>query len=405
MSATDKFRNPDLKVKINPDTYIKFDGSDKVMLQNVGGEQGITIKYDILLILYDLVDWKSIGDLIEPWPFNDQEKIIEHLSMLSESKIILDSDSPEPVERSESGLSEFLGSKIHINVENHHNMLRDYVRMAAYRRAIERAITPETVAMDLGCGTGVLSFFAAEAGAQKIYAIERRPDIILLAQELAKANGYADQIQFIEKASTAVKENEIEPKVDVLISEILGNGILEENIIEFTLDARDRFLKPGGVLLPYQIDIYAFAYDCGLRQDKLNEVKEFKDLYGMDFELLGKVLGNKTVTHADRYNTYTNITMSDPYLVQTIDMRTLVKTFFQQAFEVEILEDGQITHFCAYFKAHLDEKTILTNSPWAPSTHWTQLIFNLPVTRKVAKGEKIKAEMLYDGGLRLYLVE
>jgi hypothetical protein len=262
------FRQFHHRVRINPESYIKFDGTDHVFLQNILSPEGVRIQPDILLILWDLINWKSIGDLIAPWPQSDQEKIIGHLAMLHQSKFILldGPEGPEAVASSgESGLSPHLGSKVHINLDNHHVMLRDVVRTSAYRRAIEQTIVPGDVAMDLGCGTGILGFFAARAGASKVYAIERRHDIALLAKTLAKANGLDTVIEVIEGASTALPANRFSQKPTVLISEILGNGILEENVLEFTLDARNRFLTEGGQMIPWQLALHCFAFEDSSR--------------------------------------------------------------------------------------------------------------------------------------------
>lgn len=394
-----KFREMDTRVKINPETYLKFDGSEQVVLQNIYCQEALRIKYDIMLILFDLIDWKSVGDLIAPWPPDDQEKIIESLEKLYEGKLIV-LDDAEIQETPESGLAEHLGNKIHINVENHHVMLRDYVRTAAYRRAIERCVKPGMVAMDLGCGTGILSFFAARAGAEKVYAIEKRPDIILMAEELAKRNNLP-QVEFIEGASGSIKESMIQPKADVLISEILGNGILEENVLEFTLDARDRFLKPGGQLIPWKLDIYVFAFDSGSKYNKAPEVEEFKDLYGFDFSFFGEILCRKATLSVERFNPALNQVMSEPQRVKSLDFKTLQGTIFTENFELEATHNGEINGFCAYFKAYLDEETTLTNSPWAPPTHWTHLIYCLPAPRSVEKGARLPMELIYDGNLRL----
>jgi protein arginine N-methyltransferase 1 len=399
-----RFHDLTLKVKINAETYVKFDGTDFLMLKNMNSSEGLSLKYDIMLILYELVEWKTVGELIGPWPPEDQEKIIKYLSTLEDQHIIVASDTVDNP-KSESGLSEHLGKNIHINVENHHYMLRDYVRVAAYRRAIERAIQPGMIALDLGCGSGVLSFFAAKAGADKVFAIERRPDILLLASELAKANGLKDKIEFVEGASSHIEEERISPKADVLVSEILGNGILEENVVEFTLDARRRFLKPGGRLIPYGLDIHFFAFDSGVNQSRMSEVKEFTDLYGIDFTLLGMVMCKKATTRLERYNPMLQKPMSEPIMVKSLDFRTLEEAFFTERFEIVAKCDGRIDSFCGYFKAHLDEDTQLTNSPWAPSTHWTHLIYTLSDAIPVKAGDVIAMEVVYDGALRVRVAE
>ena len=398
------YRDLDTQVRINPETYIKFDGSEFLLMKNIHSEDGVSIKYDIMLILYSMINWTTVGELIKDWPPDDQEKIMDHLEMMASKSIVVTQDS-DVQEVSESGLSAHLGTGIHINVENHHNMLRDYVRMAAYRRAIEKAVTPDTIAMDLGCGSGILGFFAAAAGAKKVIAIEKRPDILMLAKELAKANGLEEKMDFHEGSSSHIKEDRIDPKPNLFISEILGNGILEENILEFTIDARERFLAPGAAMIPAKLDIYFFGFDSGYRQSRWEEVQELKDLYGFDFEIMGQVLCSKATTRMDRYNTLVNKQMSDSVMVRSIDFLTVTDPVFSDTFELIAKEDGELTSFCGYFKAHLDADTILTNSPWAPATHWTQLIYTLAAPRPVKKGEAIQMEIIYDGALRVKPVD
>jgi SAM-dependent methyltransferase len=398
------FQDPATRVKINPETYVKFDGSDQLLLKNIHSQDGISVKYDIMLILYELIDWKTVGELIAPWPPDDQEKIKSHLDMLASRHIVITNEA-DAATLSESGLSEHLGRHIHINVENHHAMLRDYVRMAAYRRAIENAVTPDTLALDLGCGSGILSFFTVSAGAKKVYAIERRPDVILLAEELAKANNLADRIEFIEGSSSQIASTQIDPKPTLLVAEILGNGILEENVLEFTMDARRRFLAPNAQLIPYGIDIYFFGFDSGMNVDRRQEVTEFKDLYGYDFTLLADVLCNKATTRLDRYSPHISKTMTEPILAKAVDLRTLEDAVFAEKFTLVAQEDGVINSVCGYFKAHLDAENILTNSPWAPSTHWTHLIYTLASPEPVKKGDTLMFEVVYDGNLRIHRLQ
>lgn len=54
------------------------------------------------------------------------------------------------------------------------NMMQDYVRTATYQKAIfDNAVDFEgKVVLDVGAGSGILSFFAAQAGAAKVYAVE-----------------------------------------------------------------------------------------------------------------------------------------------------------------------------------------------------------------------------------------
>ncbi len=112
-------------------------------------------------------------------------------------------------------------------LDYHLSMLLDTARMQSYRRAIEASVQPGDVVVDIGCGTGVLSFMACEAGAKQVYAIEGGP-VIELARELAIDNGFADRIEFLTGWSIDVG---IPEPADVLITETLGNAGLDEGII------------------------------------------------------------------------------------------------------------------------------------------------------------------------------
>jgi predicted RNA methylase len=92
-------------------------------------------------------------------------------------------------------------------------MLRDAIRTDAFRRAIEEVVRPGNTVLDAGCGTGILSFFAARAGAGHVYAIERTP-IISVARRIADANGLRN-VTFL---CGQPEDVQLPSNVDVLIS-------------------------------------------------------------------------------------------------------------------------------------------------------------------------------------------
>ena len=81
--------------------------------------------------------------------------------------------------------------------EVHRTMIRDRVRTEAFRRAIDAVVRPGDTVLDVGAGSGILSLFAAQAGAARVYAVEQTT-IAVLAQQLAAANGFADIVQVIQ---------------------------------------------------------------------------------------------------------------------------------------------------------------------------------------------------------------
>ncbi|MGI8704729.1 MAG: 50S ribosomal protein L11 methyltransferase [Sphingomicrobium sp.] len=132
-------------------------------------------------------------------------------------------------------------------------MIADRARVAAYTEALRRAVRPGCVVLDIGTGTGFFAMLACRLGARKVYAIE--PDnVILLAREAARTNGYADRIEFIQDLSTRV---ELPERVDVIVSDLRSVLPWFQQHIASIIDARERLLAPGGVLIPERDTLWA----------------------------------------------------------------------------------------------------------------------------------------------------
>jgi type I protein arginine methyltransferase len=104
---------------------------------------------------------------------------------------------------------------MYAEIEVHRTMVCDRVRTEAFCRAIEEVVRPGDTVLDVGAGTGILSVFAARAGAARVYAVERTA-VAALAQELAAANGVADCVHVIHGD---VLDLELPERVDVIVSE------------------------------------------------------------------------------------------------------------------------------------------------------------------------------------------
>ncbi len=103
------------------------------------------------------------------------------------------------------------------------------------------------IVLDVGCGTGILSIFASRAGAKHVYAVDNA-NIAIHARTILKENNLQDKITVIKG-----KIEEIElpvEKVDIIISEWMGYFLLYESMLDCVLFARDKYLKPDGLLFP-----------------------------------------------------------------------------------------------------------------------------------------------------------
>uniref|UniRef100_A0A3B5B1W1 type I protein arginine methyltransferase n=1 Tax=Stegastes partitus TaxID=144197 RepID=A0A3B5B1W1_9TELE len=127
----------------------------------------------------------------------------------------------------------------------HEEMLKDKVRTESYRDFMYRnpEVFREKVVLDVGCGTGILSMFAARAGAKKVIAVDQS-EIIYQAMDIVRSNQLEDKITLIKGRIEDIKLP-VE-KVDIIISEWMGYFLLFESMLDSVLYARDLYLADGG---------------------------------------------------------------------------------------------------------------------------------------------------------------
>ena len=138
-------------------------------------------------------------------------------------------------------------------LQSHLLMLNDKRRLSAYRQAIFKTVRRGDVVVDIGTGTGILAFLAVQAGAKKVYGIEYGP-IIDVARKTAAENGYTDRISFIQGKAAEV---DIPERADVILNETIGTFGIDEGIMDLIYDARRRFLKPSGIIIPQKFTLLA----------------------------------------------------------------------------------------------------------------------------------------------------
>uniref|UniRef100_A0A6Q2Z3Y4 type I protein arginine methyltransferase n=1 Tax=Esox lucius TaxID=8010 RepID=A0A6Q2Z3Y4_ESOLU len=168
----------------------------------------------------------------------------------------------------------------------HEEMLKDEVRTLTYRNSMyhnKHAFKDKTV-LDVGSGTGILSMFAAKAGAKHVYGIECS-SISEYSEKIIKSN-QLDSVITIFKGKVEEVELPVE-KVDIIISEWMGYCLFYESMLNTVIFARDKWLKPGGLMFPDRAALYVVAIED--RHYKDFKIHWWENVYGFDMTCIRNV--------------------------------------------------------------------------------------------------------------------
>src|SRR5436190_14351110 len=139
-------------------------------------------------------------------------------------------------------------------LQYHALMLGDAVRNKLLAKAIKQVVNEDTNFLDIGAGTGVWAIYAATLGAKRVVAVEIEESLIPIIFKHAQENGVAGRIEIVHGRSDDVK---IRGRFDVIVSELFGGDALGAETISSFIDVRERFLAPGGVLIPQRLEMFA----------------------------------------------------------------------------------------------------------------------------------------------------
>jgi SAM-dependent methyltransferase len=252
----------------------------------------------------------------------------------------------------------------------HLMMLKDRQRMTAYKRAIEATVKRGDVVLDVGTGSGILAFLAAKAGADRVYAIERKGAILSLARQLSIANGLDGVISFIEGDS----RNVILPdKVDVIISELIGMFAIDEEMLDILIDARNRFLKNHGLIIPSCVDVFVVAIESPKTFDQC--FLRLNDIFGLDFSI-ANALAAKNMFVTDLPEQDIRYLSKGTHLLR-IDLDAFALPVVECHGTIQITQTGIFHGLAGYWEAGLSGDVYLSTDPMGAhhKTHWLNAFF------------------------------
>ena len=246
---------------------------------------------------------------------------------------------------------------------------------------------PGDVVLDVGAGTGILSIFAAAAGARRVYAVERTA-IADVAREVIESNGYSSCIEVLQ---SDLEDATLPEKVDVIVSEWMGGFGVDENILAPLVMARDRWLKPGGKMVPGRVTAMlapAFLPEFDEAITHWNSRP-----HGVDLGVIARM------TTQESFHTQMppESLVAPPKVMWSHDPLTCSLEEADQTFATTLTFEATlpttISGLLAWFVADMGDGTTLTNAVGDPDTHWGRTLFPLDRPMELAAGTKIDVEL------------
>ncbi|XP_010484341.1 PREDICTED: protein arginine N-methyltransferase PRMT10-like [Camelina sativa] len=295
------------------------------------------------------------------------------------------------------------------------DMLSDRVRMDAYFNAVfqnKHHFEGKTI-LDVGTGSGILAIWSAQAGARKVYAVEATK-MADHARALVKANNLDHIVEVIEGS---VEDISLPEKVDVIISEWMGYFLLRESMFDSVISARDRWLKPTGVMYPSHARMWLAPIKSNMADRKRNDFDgamadwhnfsdEIKSYYGVDMEVLTKPFAEEQEKYYIQTAMWNDLNpqqiIGTPTIVKEMDCLTAsvseIEEVRSSVSSVINVEHTRLCGFGGWFDVQFlgrkedpaQQEIELTTAPSEQHcTHWGQQVFIMSNPINVEEGDNL----------------
>ncbi|CAI6362058.1 unnamed protein product [Macrosiphum euphorbiae] len=320
-------------------------------------------------------------------------------------EVIMDNNVVDDVAETSSALAVPNGLKRSVNVSDmtsmdyyfdsyahfgiHEEMLKDEVRTLTYRNSMyyNKHLLKGKIVLDIGCGTGILSMFAAKAGAAKVIGVECS-NIVEYAKQIV-ADNHLDHIVTIIKGK--VEEIDLPDgitKVDIIISEWMGYCLFYESMLDTVLYARDKWLKEDGMLFPDRANLFITGIED--RQYKDDKINWWENVYGFNMSAIRNVaISEPLVDCVEPKQVVTNSS-----LLKEVDLYTVKKEdlTFTAPFNLQVRRQDYVHALVTYFTVEFTKchKRIgFSTAPESPYTHWKQTVFYLDNYLTVKRNDEV----------------
>ncbi|XP_069031339.1 histone-arginine methyltransferase CARM1-like [Embiotoca jacksoni] len=258
------------------------------------------------------------------------------------------------------------------------SLLQDYLRTATYQRVFlnNEADFRDKVVLDVCCGSGILSFFAVQAGASRVYAVESSP-MAKYTQILVQSNHLSERIRILEGDVDQVVCPDM---VDVIVSEPMGHMLLNERLMGRFLYAR-KWLKPNGLMFPSFGDIHLAPFsDEQLYMEHSTRAGfwQQRSFYGVNLSALHTAAGDEffRLPIVDTFDMHVLMAKSVKHCINFMEAKEEDLLRMEIPFVFPLLQTGLVHGLAFWFDVAFQGSTStmwFSTAPSEPLTRWSQV--------------------------------
>lgn len=280
----------------------------------------------------------------------------------------------------------------------HLPMLADTARNAAFQRAIEAAVRPDDLVLDVGTGTGLLAMMAARAGAEHVVACEMIPDLAELARIVVRQNGYAGQVAVVPKASHALVVGVDLPRpATLMVAEVFDALLIGEGALGVFRHARQHLLAPDARIIPAAATLRGQL----AAMPRLKAMHPLRRLNGFDLSGFGRH-GLEKQFYPVRLDAEEWQPLSEPFDLVGFDFRNVGPLDREWEVAVPATGNGVLQALVLWFDLQLDRDTSLSSGPGGEVRHWDPVVFVLDAETPVASGRTVTVRARMGGDVLFF---
>ncbi|XP_049628727.1 LOW QUALITY PROTEIN: histone-arginine methyltransferase CARM1-like [Suncus etruscus] len=286
-------------------------------------------------------------------------------------------------------------------ISQQQNMMQDFVRTATYHSAILQNHTDfrDKVVLDVGCGSGILSFFAVQAGAKRVYAVEAS-SVAQYAEVIVNNNHLLCKIIVLPGK---IEEISLPEAVDVIISETMGYMLFNERMLESYLQTQRKWLKANGKMFPTFSDIHLAPFsDEQLYMEHYSRANFWYQqcFYGVNLSSLQGAALDEYFRQpiVDTFDIRILMARTVKYTVNFMDAEEADLHRVEIPFVFQMAQSGLIHGLAFWFDVAFAGSLVtvwLSTAPTEPLTHWYQVRCLLKTPLFAKEGETLSGKVLF----------